>query len=99
MIRCPGPRSLFLATLTCIGLGACGGGGSGGGDPVPPRTLTTISISPSDLTLEALGVTSQLEATARNQNGNTMPAQFSWSASDTTVGYCHINCGLATLHE
>ena len=78
-------RAVGFPVFAVVVLNACGGGGSGGGDPVPPRTLTTISISPSDLTLEALGATSQLEATARDQNGNTMPAQFSWSASDNTV--------------
>ena len=29
--------------------------------------------------------TAQLEATARDQNGNAMSAQFSWASSDTAV--------------
>ena len=87
MIRCPSSRSLFLSALTCIALSACGGGGSGGGDrdrdaqPV----LTSLSVSPAELTLEALGATAQLEATARDQNGNALSTQFTWGSSDTVV--------------
>ena len=87
MIHCPSPRSLFLVALACIALSGCGGGGSGGGDrdrdaqPV----LTSISVSPAELTLESLGATAQLEATARDQNSNTLSAQFSWNSSNTTV--------------
>ena len=78
-------RTTGLALFAAVVLSACGGGGSGGGDAVPPRPLTTISITPTDVTLEALGATAQLEATARDQNGNILSAQFGWSSSDTAV--------------
>ena len=87
MVRYSEHRSFFLSALTCIALSACGGGGSGGGDrdrdaqPV----LTSLSVSPAELTLEALGATAQLEATARDQNGNALSAQFTWGSSDTVV--------------
>ena len=85
MFRYPAPRSGFLPVLIVCALSACGGGGSGGADPPPPRSVATISLSPSELTLEALGATSQLEATARDQTGSNMPAQFTWSTSDSDV--------------
>ena len=73
--------ALFAAAL----LSACSGGGSGEGDPDTPPRITTISVSPSDLTLQALGATLQLEATSWDRNGNIVSAPFSWSSSDTAV--------------
>ena len=70
--------------LTCCALSACGGGGSGD-DRDPQPVLTSITVSPSELTLEALGATSQLQASARDQNGNAISAQFTWSSSDSDI--------------
>ena len=78
-------RAGAVALVGAVVLGACGGGGSGDTDPAPPRMVTTISVSPSDVTLEALGATAQLVASARDQNGSTLSAPLSWSSSDTTV--------------
>ena len=64
------PRTARFAVFAVVVLNAC----SGGGDPAPPRTVATISISPADLTLEALGVTSQLGATARAHGTATITA-------------------------
>ena len=88
-------RFLCLAVLTCIALSACGSGGSGGRDRDAQPVLTSISISPIELTLEALGATAQLEATARDQNGSTRSAQFTWGSSDTVVATVDAN-GLVT---
>ena len=97
-------RSIFLATLTCGLISGCGGGGSGGDNVAPPRTITTMAVSPSDATLEALGATAQLEAVARDQNGNALSATFSWSSSDTDVvsvdssgRVTAVNNGMATV--
>ena len=56
------------------------------------------------MNLEALDDTAQLEATARDQNGNTLSAQFSWDSSDSTIVSVNaaglvtaINNGTATL--
>ncbi len=76
--------AMSLATLVCLAVGACGGGGSSNERDAQP-VLTSITVSPSELTLDALDATAQLEATARDQNGATMSAQFSWSSSDTTA--------------
>ena len=75
--------------LVCCAIGACGGS-----DPAP-RVLTAVSVSPTELTLEALGATSQLRAAGRDQDGNALSAQFSWSSSDTTVVTVDAN-GLVT---
>ena len=78
-----------LAAFAALTLNACGGGsGSGGSDEanqVAPPGIATIAVSPADLTLEALGASAQLEATARDGNGNPLVAQFSWSSADTAV--------------
>ena len=85
MVRYSEHRSFFLSALTCIALSACGGGGSGGGDRDAQPVLTSLSVSPAELTLEALGATAQLEATARDQNGNALSALLTWGSSDTVV--------------
>lgn len=84
-ICCPIPRSHFLVTLTCCAISACGGGGSDDGGSVALPRITAISVSPSEVNLEALGATAQLEATARDQNGNTLSAQFGWDSSDSAI--------------
>ena len=73
-----------LAFFTVVVLAACGGGGSGDGRDTQP-VLTSITVSPSELTLDALDASARLEATARDRNGNTLSTQFSWSSSDTEV--------------
>ena len=77
MVSWPDIRPLFPA-LICIVIGACGGS-----DDSP--VLTSIAVSPSELTLDALQATAQLEATARDQRGNILSTQLSWSSSDTAV--------------
>ena len=81
----PWIRVTGLACFTAVVLNACGGGGSGGSAPVAPRVIATIAVSPSGLTLNALGATAQLEATARDQHGDTIAAQVTWGSSDTAI--------------
>lgn len=76
-------RAAGLACVASTVINGCGGGG--GGDPAPAPVLASIAVSPSNLTLDALGATSQLEATGRDQNGAAVSVQFSWSSSDTAV--------------
>ena len=87
------PNAAALACFAVVALNACGGG-SGGGGPATPA-IAAIAVSPSEVTLEALGATGQLEATARDQNGSTLSARFSWTSSDTAVVTVDAN-GLAT---
>ena len=77
-------RTVGLVLFAGIILNACGGG-SGGADPAPVRNVSTLSVSPTDVTLEALGASVELEATARDQTGNPLSVQFSWSSSDTSI--------------
>lgn len=72
-----------IAFVFCLVLQACGG--SGYGDSIDPPRITTITVSPSEVTLEALGAIAQLEANARDQNGDFLTTEFSWSSSDTVV--------------
>lgn len=81
------PSALFVAA--CL-LAACGGGDQTPTEPPsePPSepTLSTIDVTPDSATLDSIGATQQFEATANDQNGNTMSrVTFTWSSSDTTV--------------
>ena len=96
-IRVTGPAWWFAAVV----LNACGSGGS---DPVAPRVIATIAVSPSGLMLEALGATAQLESTARDQNGDTISAQVTWGSSDSAIATVDadglvtaVNIGTATV--
>ncbi len=58
----------------------------GCGDPVDLPTATTVSISPDTATLEDVGLTVQLNATVRDQNGRIMrDMEVDWSSSDQSV--------------
>lgn len=64
---------------------ACGGGGdspTGSGDEAQ---VTTVTVSPSSATLEALDATQSFSAEALDQDGDPMSASFSWSSSDEAV--------------
>ncbi len=65
--------------LICCAVSACGG------EQQPPPTLASISVSPSELTLDALDATAQLEAMASDQRGNAFRALFTWTSADTSV--------------
>lgn len=76
--------ALFLAT-------ACGGGGdrqnlTGPSEPSPDPQASSITISPSSATLNALEDTASFSATVRDQNGNTMSGvSVSWSSANPSV--------------
>ena len=86
--------AMSLATLACLALSACGGGGSSNERDAQP-VLTRITVSPSELTLDALDATAQLQATARDQNGATMTVQFGWGSSNASIVSVNVN-GLVT---
>ena len=77
-------RITLLFTLMVLPfLAGCGDGG-GGTEPAP--VATTVAVSPSSATLQAIGGTVQLSATVRDQNGQVMTgASVSWSSSDNGV--------------
>ena len=69
---------LCASILMC----ACGGDVS---DTEAPARIASVSVSPGSATLAALGATAQMDASARDTNGNVIAAEFSWSASDINV--------------
>ena len=74
-----------LATLLALGsLLSCNGDDSPSA-PDPPRA-TSVSLSASSFTLDALGATQQLTATVRDQFGGTMQgAPVTWSVADQSI--------------
>lgn len=67
-----------------------------GEDSPTGPSLASITISPSSVTLQALGDTTRFEATAQDGNGNTIPdVTFTWSSSSPTVATIN-PAGLAT---
>ena len=79
--------STVVVLLLSLVVTACGGGDSATA-PVqhdPPRA-TTISLSASTITLDAIGATEQLIASVRDQFGGTMQgASITWSVADQTI--------------
>ena len=87
---------LRVYRLLCalVFVSACSGGGSGGYS-VEPLRIASAMVSPDSVTLDALDATAQLEAAARDTNGNNMTAVFTWSSSDASIATVDAN-GLDT---
>ena len=85
---------LGMLAIIAVTLSGCGGGGSSNERDAQP-VLTRITVSPSELTLDALDATAQLQATARDQNGATMTVQFGWGSSNASIVSVNAN-GLVT---
>ena len=69
-------------------LAACGDGGTTPTSPPTPPTPveTSIALSATSLSFSSLGVTHQLTATVKDQNGATMSgASVSWVTSDASI--------------
>lgn len=70
--------ALLMASFTV----GCGEDGSTGPVAIP----TSISVSPNDITFDAIGQERQLSATVRDQSGNIMQdAPVEWSTSNNQV--------------
>ena len=75
----------FLLSLVLVEVAGCGGpDGSGTTQPETPRA-TTITISPSSVTLSLLDATRPLTATVRDQNGQTFSGTVAWSSDEPLV--------------
>ena len=75
-------RLVPLVFIAAVGLSSSCGDGPAGPDP----SATTITLSKSSVTLDALGATDQITATVKDQNGATMSgASVTWSSSDAQV--------------
>ena len=73
----------FSAQLFTLFLGNCGGDDT---PTAPTPVATSITLSVTSLSLASLGVTSQLSATVKDQNGATLAsATVTWATSDAAV--------------
>ena len=87
----PGARRVLASTMrtvagamACVALAACGGGGSD--QPTGPGAVTRVTVSVSSLTMNVIGGSEAVSATARDANGAVVPsATFTWSSDNTTI--------------
>lgn len=57
--------------------------------------VTTIELSPSSVTLDAIGATQQITASPKDQNGNPINEPLTWSSQDPSVATVN-SSGLVT---
>jgi uncharacterized protein YjdB len=67
------------AAVAVLALGACGGGGDAG-----PPAVATVTVAPAATQVE-VGLTTQLAASTKDSQGNTLSNQVTWSSSATTI--------------
>ncbi len=79
-----------------VGIAVAGGCGGGGGDPPTGNTVfTSVSVDPANPTV-IVGLTTQLTATAKDQNGGNMSgATFSYQSNNQAIATV-TNAGLVT---
>jgi plastocyanin len=78
-----GARAWLLVVATAM-VGGCGGGDGGGGGVGPTPVFTSVSLTPAAPTV-IVGLTEQVTATAKDQNGANMSgATFTYQSSDQT---------------
>ena len=81
----------YIRLSVVLLLAACGDGGSSPTTPPTPPTpptpvATSVTVSPTSLSFTSIGVTQQLSATVKDQNGATMSGvTVSWSSSAASV--------------
>jgi peptidoglycan/xylan/chitin deacetylase (PgdA/CDA1 family)/uncharacterized protein YjdB len=76
---------VFVVVAALTSFLGCGGGSSSTGDPFRHSSLTTIYVLPNKATL-TVGATQQLQATAKDQNGDVVPGMnFAFSSSSGVV--------------
>jgi len=74
------------AVVFSLFLWSCGGDSPTTSTPTPTPVATSITLSVTSLNLASLGATSQLSATVKDQNGETMvSAAVTWATSDAAV--------------
>jgi hypothetical protein len=77
---------LVVFPLVLVVTLSCGGSGAGGIIESNTPRPTTVALSPSSATLNAIGATVQLSATVRDQDGQVMAgASVSWTTSASSV--------------
>jgi hypothetical protein len=88
-------RQVISCLLLALALAGCGGGGSD--NPDPPATLTSIAVTPSTPSSQALANTLQFTATGTYSDGSTsnITTSVTWGSSSTAVATISAG-GLAT---
>lgn len=77
--------SLLLVLLAVTSLSGCGGGSGSSGDPFVRATVSTISVLPTTASIQ-VGSTEQLQATAKDPDGNIVPGTtFAFSGSNSVA--------------
>jgi hypothetical protein len=80
MSPCPRLRLRAPALLGALWLAACGGG------PTDTRVPAAISVTPTSISLDAVGQTQQLTPVVTDQDGTTIASpSISWSSANTAV--------------
>lgn len=69
---------LILCTLLSLGMAACG-------DPASPPRLDSLTVSPQNDTLRAVGATSQLVAQGLDSRGRPLPIIVHWTSNSDAV--------------
>lgn len=88
------PRTTLLASI--IGVAAMGSCADGPTEPATP-VVASVEIAPVSDTLEALGATRQLSATARDAEGRAITGKsFTWSSAAPSVATVSESGGLVT---
>ena len=95
----PGGRLGLPALASCTALLALAGCG-GGDDPIPPEppaTPTTVTITPANATLNAVGDQQQYQAQVLDQRGRAMSGvTVTWASTQSNVAEVDRTSGLAT---
>jgi hypothetical protein len=82
MIAWPSRRTVRHCATALVLLAAAGCGGDGQTDP---SDVVEITLENDAVVLDAVGQTAQLNATARDDGGNTVDVTIEWSSSDEDV--------------
>ena len=78
-------RARWLAVAALVGFAACSGGGSDGGGTTGPAVFTTLSVTPSPVSVVVQG-SQNLTVVARDQNNATMSGLTStFQSNDVSV--------------
>lgn len=78
----------FLAVAALVAFAGCGGGGGDGGGTTGPAVFTTLSVTPTSVSVVVQG-TQDLTVTAKDQNGTSM--------AGLTTAYQSNNVSIATV--
>jgi len=75
-------KNALSCTLAVLVLWGCSGGGGGSGGGTDPSVATSVAVTPSSVTFDAVGATQVVHASVRDQKGAAMAGvPLAWSSS------------------